>query len=327
MNVLIIVVPCYNEQDVLTETASRLGLVISRLVASEKIHPDSLVLFVDDGSRDRTWAIIAELTHTRPCFAGLKLARNVGHQCALLAGLLAAPGDLVISIDADLQDDPNVIEQMVDAGLSGTDVVYGVRHERTSDSPFKRWTALAFYRLMRALNTEVIENHADYRLMSRRAIDALREFGEVNLFLRGLVPMIGFSSQIVYYTRAERFAGQSKYPLRRMIGLALDGVTSLSSFPLRLITLVGLSIFLATTIMSAWTLGAALFTNSTVPGWASTVLPLYLLSGVQILSIGILGEYLGKTYLETKRRPRFFVEQCLGFGQSQAGGGDQKSIH
>jgi glycosyltransferase involved in cell wall biosynthesis len=291
-------------------------------VKAQKIHPDSLVLFVDDGSRDQTWTMIEELIRVKPGFAGLKLSRNVGHQRALLAGLLTAPGDMLVSIDADLQDDPEVIEQMVDACLAGADIVYGVRRERGSDTLFKRWSALAFYRMIRSLGAEVLENHADYRLMSRRAIEALREFREVNLFLRGLVPLVGYPSRIVYYSRAERFAGQSKYPLRRMIALALDGVTSLSSLPLRMITLLGLAIFLGTLILSAWTLISVLFTNSTVPGWASTVLPLYFLGGIQILSIGILGEYLGKTYLEAKRRPRFFVERCIGFKPACTGGTD-----
>lgn len=203
MRVLIIVVPCYNEQEVLVETGGRLQKVLSRLVASQKIHPDSLVLFVDDGSRDRTWMIIEELIRVGPGFAGLKLSRNVGHQRALLAGLLTAPGDMLVSIDADLQDDPEVIDQMVDAYLGGSDIVYGVRRERPSDTLFKRWTASAFYRTMRALGSEVLENHADYRLMSRRTIEALREFKEANLFLRGLVPLVGYPSRIVYYSRAE----------------------------------------------------------------------------------------------------------------------------
>lgn len=316
---LTIAVPCYNEQEVLRETAKRLRQVVSRLVAAEKIHPDSLIVFVDDGSRDRTWSVIDDLARSGEGVAGLKLARNVGHQRALLAGLLTAPGDMLISIDADLQDDPDVIEDMVDACLAGADIVYGVRHERATDTRFKRLTALAFYRLMRALGADVLENHADYRLMSRRALEALRDFGEANLFLRGLVPLIGYPSQVVHYTRAERFAGESKYPLRKMLGLALDGVTSLSSLPLRMITLLGLTLFVGTLVLSAWTLFTALFTNSAVPGWASTVLPLYFLGGVQILAIGIIGEYLGKVYLETKRRPRYFVDRQVGFVAKEHG--------
>lgn len=306
-----IVVPCYNEEAVLPETTKRLVALLDRLVDSGKIAGDSLVVYVDDGSRDRTWRMVEEFSASYPQIAGIKLSRNVGHQKALLAGLLSAPGDAVISIDADLQDDLGVIEQMIDGYSAGDEVVYGVRRQRHTDTPFKRTTARAFYRLMRMLGAEILQDHADFRLMGRKAIDGLREFREVNLFLRGIVPLIGYPSSVVHYARAERFAGESKYPLRKMFGLALDGVTSLSSFPLRLITYIGLIVFLITIGLSLWTLGAALLTDDTVPGWASTVLPMYFMGGVQILCIGILGEYAGKIYQEVKQRPRFFVEKEL----------------
>lgn len=243
MTQIAIVVPCYNEEAVLPETARRLTAMLTRLVIAGKIAEDSLVLFVDDGSQDQTWPLIAHLCSVDSRIHGIKLSRNVGHQRALLAGLLTASGDALISIDADLQDDLDVIEQMVDAYRAGDEVVYGVRWQRTTDTRFKRMTAHAFYKMMRLLGADMIEDHADFRLMGRRAIEGLREFREVNLFLRGLVPMIGFPSSRVHYSRAERLAGESKYPLHKMLGLALDGITSLSSFPLRLITYVGLVVF------------------------------------------------------------------------------------
>jgi polyisoprenyl-phosphate glycosyltransferase len=307
-----IVIPCYNEEAALPETERRLSELLERLVASGKVAPDSLIVYVDDGSRDRTWELIERFSAGSPRVAGIKLSRNVGHQRALLAGLLTAPGDALISIDADLQDDPEVIERMVDGYNAGDEVVYGVRRQRDSDTPFKRITARGFYRMMRLLGAEVLQDHADFRLMGRRAVDGLREFREVNLFLRGLVPLIGYPSSIVQYDRSERVAGESKYPLRKMLGLALDGVTSISSFPLRLITFTGLMVFLITVALSLWTVAAALLTEKTVPGWASTVLPIYFIGGVQILCIGILGEYAGKIYQEVKQRPRFLLEKKLG---------------
>lgn len=312
MTLISIVVPCYNEEAVLPETARRLSDLLDVLVRCGKVSSDSLVVYVDDGSRDRTWELIEGLAAGGGRAAGIKLSRNVGHQRALLAGLMTAPGEALISIDADLQDDIAVIERMIDAHRAGDEIVYGVRRQRFTDTPFKRLTARAFYRMMRLLGAEVLEDHADFRLMGRRAIEGLREFREVNLFLRGLVPLIGYRSSLVYYERSERFAGESKYPLRKMLGLALDGVTSLSAFPLRLITYIGLGVFLITVTLSLWTLGAALFTDHTVPGWASTVLPIYFIGGVQILCIGILGEYAGKIYQEVKQRPRYFVAETQG---------------
>jgi polyisoprenyl-phosphate glycosyltransferase len=311
MTEIAIVVPCYNEEEVLPETTRRLTALLGRLVAAGKANPESRIVYVDDGSHDGTWQSIERLSSADPRISGIKLARNVGHQRALLAGLLTARGDALISIDADLQDDVDAIEQMLDAYHAGDEIVYGVRRQRDMDTIFKRMTAHVFYRTMRLLGTEIVEDHADFRLMGRRAIEALREFREVNLFLRGIVPLIGYPSSEVRYARTERFAGQSKYPLNKMLGLALDGLTSLSSLPLRIITFVGMGVFLITVVLGLWTLGAALLTDSTVPGWASTVLPIYFIGGVQILCIGILGEYAGKIYREVKQRQRFIIERIV----------------
>jgi len=306
-----IVVPCYNEQEVLQETAKRLLELICRLRTEHKISGDSKIIFADDGSKDRTWSIIEELSRTTPEIAGIKLSRNRGHQNALIAGLFTADGDALVSIDADLQDDINVIADMVDQYHRGTDIVYGVRKKRENDSFFKRVTAQTFYKVISLLGAESVYNHADYRLMSRRAIESLKQYRESNLYIRGIVPLIGYKSSIIHYDRSERFAGESKYPLKRMIGLALDAVTSFSVVPLRLITLIGFSVFLGTMLISAWIIWIRLFTDRAVPGWASTVLPLYLIGGIQILCIGVLGEYLGKVYQETKARPRYIIEKHI----------------
>ena len=307
-----IVVPCYNEQEVLQETAKRLLELVCRLRAEHKISGDSKIIFADDGSNDRTWSIIEELSRTTPEIAGIKLSRNRGHQNALIAGLFTADGDALVSIDADLQDDINVIADMVDQYHRGTDIVYGVRKKRENDSFFKRVTAQTFYKVISLLGAESVYNHADYRLMSRRAIESLKQYRESNLYIRGIVPLIGYKSSIIHYDRSERFAGESKYPLKRMIGLALDAVTSFSVVPLRLITLIGFSVFLGTMLISAWIIWIRLFTDRAVPGWASTVLPLYLIGGIQILCIGVLGEYLGKVYSEVKARPRYIIEKTAG---------------
>jgi glycosyltransferase involved in cell wall biosynthesis len=304
-----IVVPCYDEEEVLPETASRLLALHSSLVSAGQIDADSKIYFVDDGSKDRTWSIIEELSQQHANIAGIKLARNCGHQHALLAGLYSAEGDALVSIDADLQDDIGVIERMVEDFHNGVHVVYGVRKQRDSDSFLKRATAQTFYRLMKLLGAESIYNHADYRLMSRRAIEELKQFKEVNLFLRGLVPLIGFKSSIAYYDRSERFAGNTKYPLKKMIALALDAITSFSIVPLRLITLTGFLVFFATILIMMWAFYIRLFTTQAVPGWASTVLPIYFISGIQILCIGVIGEYLGKIYREVKERPRYIIEK------------------
>lgn len=306
---LALVIPCYNEQEVLRDTHRQLRELIDQLIGDGKIAASSHIYFVDDGSTDATWALIETLSKECPHSAGIKLSRNRGHQHALLAGLLTAPGDAIISIDADLQDDISAIPKMLEHLAQGKDVVYGIRRSRQTDTAFKRLSAAAFYRFMHLMGTEVIDNHGDYRLMSRRALEHLREFGEVNLFLRGIIPLLGYPSAEVHYDRHERHAGESKYPLRRMLSLALDGVTSFSIVPLRVISVMGFAIFVLTSLMSAWVLLVALFGDSAVPGWASTVLPSYFLGGVQILCLGVIGEYLGKMYGELKQRPRFIIER------------------
>lgn len=304
---LSIVVPCFNEEEVLEESTKRFCCLLENLVAQRLISDASHVLYVDDGSRDRTWALITQHSEASPRVRGLKLSRNQGHQRAVLAGLLESGGDLVVSIDADLQDDVTAIEDMVKLARDGVDVVYGVRTKRTSDSAFKRATAEGFYRFMAMLGVETVFNHADFRLMSRRAVEAFREFGEVNLFLRGMMPMLGFRSAVVNYERTERFAGQSKYPLRKMLSLAWEGVTSLSVRPLRLITSLGLLIALASFGASLWTLAMRL-SGHTVDGWASIMVAIFFLSGIQLVATGVIGEYVGKIYLETKRRPRYIID-------------------
>lgn len=306
-----IVVPCYNEQDVLPETIRRMTTLLSRLATAGKVSSESKIFFVDDGSTDGTWAIVEEAALGLPV-AGIKLSRNRGHQNALVAGLMTAEGDALVSIDADLQDDLDAIEAMVDKFLTGTEIVYGVRRQRKSDTAFKRFTAKSFYRLMSFLGAESVHNHADYRLMSRRAIESLKQYSEVNLFLRGIVPLLGYKSEMVYYDRASRFAGESKYPLKKMVALALNAITSFSVVPLRMITFVGFAIFLGSMTVSLWALWAKIFGGNAVPGWASVVLSMYFLGGIQILCIGVLGEYLGKTYVEVKSRPLFFIEKTAG---------------
>ena len=306
-----IVVPCYNEEAVLPETASRLCALLDDLVARGVAHAESAVYFVDDGSRDRTWALTQSLSAAHPRIHGLKLSRNRGHQNALLAGLFNAPGEVLISVDADLQDDLAVIANMLDAYREGAEIVFGVRQSRSTDTLFKRASAEAYYKLLRAMGVDLVFNHADYRLMSRRVVDCLADYGEVNLFLRGIVPQIGFRTAQVTYDRAERFAGESKYPLRKMLAFALDGITSFSVVPLRLLTTLGLFFAGLSLFMVLWVLYGTLVLKATVPGWASSVIPIYFLGGVQLLGMGILGEYVAKIYLETKRRPRFVVEDSV----------------
>ena len=279
--------------------------------AAGQVARGSQIVFVDDGSRDGTWEMIEALAREseNATVGGVKLSRNRGHQNAVLAGLFTVDADVVISVDADLQDDIVVMSDMLREYQRGAHVVYGARKDRTSDSLFKRATAQGFYWTLRALGVESVYNHADYRLMSRQAIAALKAFGEVNLFLRGIVPLLGFKSSVVHYTRAERFAGVSKYPLHKMLALALDGVTSFSVVPLRVITTIGFVVCLASCAMALWTLWVRLFTSHAVPGWTSTLLPIYFLGGIQILCIGILGEYLGKVYQETKGCSRWHYRE------------------
>ena len=319
-NTLYIVVPCYNEEEVLPETARRLGDKLRGLMAAGKIGPGSRVLFVNDGSRDGTWAVIQRLHREDGLFCGADLSRNRGHQNALLAGLMTAKdkADLVISMDADLQDDVDAADAMVDKYLDGVDIVYGVRSSRKKDSFFKRTTAEAFYRMMDLLGAETVFNHADYRLMSRRALDGLARFTEVNLFLRGIVPMIGYRTDTVEYERGERFAGESKYPLKKMLAFALEGVTSLSVRPLRMITGLGFLVFLISLIMIVYNV-VRWATGNTVAGWASLACSVWFIGGLILLSLGVIGEYLGKLYLESKDRPRFLIQEELGLEEENRG--------
>ena len=308
---LSIVVPCYNEHEVLPETNCRLLTLLDTMQSQALVSADSGIYYVDDGSRDGTWELIESLAAADPRVHGLKLSRNRGHQMALLAGLLTVEGDALVSIDADLQDDVAVIENMVREYLAGAEVVYGVRDSRASDSVFKRRTALLYYGLMKRMGVDLVHNHADFRLLGRRAVEALREYGEVNLFLRGIVPLIGYKAATVKYDRAERFAGVSKYPLRKMLAFAAEGVTSFSIVPLRMITVLGFVVSIFSFAMILFVVYGTIVMKAALPGWASTVVPVYFLGGIQLLSIGILGEYVAKIYLETKGRPRYFIEKIL----------------
>lgn len=309
---LSIVVPCYNEEKVVEETARRLRGVLDALVEKRKIASDSFILFVNDGSRDATWSLIERLYAADPHICGLSLAQNSGHQNALMAGLAAVTErcDAAVSIDADLQDDTAVIEDMVDAFAAGADIVYGVRRTRKSDTFFKRTTAQAFYRLMSWLGVRTVYNHADFRLMSRRALRQLAEYPERNLFLRGIIPTIGYKTATVFYDRHERFAGESKYPLFKMLNFAIDGITSFSVKPIRLIASMGFIILFITLIMAGYTL-VSFFCGETVEGWTSLMLSLWFLGSVILIAIGTIGEYIGKIYVEVKRRPRYNVETFL----------------
>lgn len=308
--VLYVVVPCYNEEKVLPVTSGLFFEKIHALVKAEKISPESRVLFVNDGSKDETWPIIRKLSEENECCEGICLSRNRGHQNALLAGLMTARcyADVTISIDCDGQDDINAMDEMIDHYHKGMDVVYGVRSKRDTDTWFKRTTAESFYKLMNALGAQTVYNHADYRLMSRRALDGLAQFKEVNLFLRGLVPLVGYPSSIVTYERAERMAGESHYPLKKMLSFAFDGITSLSVKPIRLITALGFFISFVSILAILWVFGTKLF-GQTVSGWSSMVSAIFFMGGVQLLCLGVIGEYIGKIYNETKARPRFLISE------------------
>lgn len=310
--VLYIVIPCYNEEEVLPETSKRLKAKLESLMEAEKISRRSRVMFVNDGSKDRTWELIEELHRSDPLFSGVNLSRNRGHQNALLAGLMTAKDrcDAAISMDADLQDDIDAVDAMLDKFRAGCDIVYGVRSSRKKDTFFKRFTAEGFYRLMNMMGAETVFNHADYRLMSRRALEGLAQFREVNLFLRGIVPMIGYTTATVEYERGERFAGESKYPLKKMLSFAMEGVTSMSTKPIRYITGLGFLVFLVSIVMLIvfivqWAMGM------TVAGWASVICSVWAIGGLILLSLGVIGEYIGKIYLETKERPRFLIREVL----------------
>ncbi|MBR4973347.1 MAG: glycosyltransferase family 2 protein [Clostridia bacterium] len=311
-DILYIVVPCYNEQEVLRETAKRLKEKLEKLINEGKVSVKSRVLFVNDGSKDNTFGIIEELYSESELFEGINLSRNRGHQNALLAGLMEASkkADVTISMDADLQDDINAVDEMLDEYYAGCDIVYGIRKKRKKDTFFKRFTAELFYRLMNFLGAETVFNHADYRLMSKRAIEGLAQFKEVNLFLRGIVTMIGYRTSSVYYEREERFAGESKYPLKKMISFALEGITSFSVKPIRFITLIGFLIFITSIIMIIYFI-VRWFIGATVVGWASVACSVWAIGGLIMLSLGVLGEYIGKIYLEIKQRPKYIIEKVL----------------
>ncbi len=309
---LYVVVPCYKEEAVLPETSKRLREKLHALMQAGKIAENSRVMFVNDGSKDRTWQIIEELHAGDRLFSGVNLSRNRGHQNALLAGLNTAMqyADMIISMDADLQDDINAMDAMIDAYHNGYDIVYGVRSSRRKDSFFKRFTAEGYYHLLQMMGVDIVFNHADYRLMSRRAVEGLAQFGETNVFLRGIVPQIGYPSTTVEYARAERFAGESKYPLKKMLAFAFDGITSFSLKPMRLILMLGAVIFALSLLMLIWTLVDWLL-GKTVSGWASLMCSIWMIGGIQLLSLGVIGEYIGKIYAESKKRPRYIIESIL----------------
>lgn len=311
-NILYMVVPCYNEEPVLEETSKRLKEKYKALISQGKISKDSKVVYVNDGSKDRTWEIITKIHAEDKMFRGICLSRNRGHQNAVLAGLMTVKeeADMVISMDADLQDDINAIDEMVDKFSEGFDVVYGVRNKRKTDTFFKRFTAQTYYKLLLHMGVDIVYNHADFRLMSKRALNEMENFKEVNLFLRGIVPMVGFPSTNVYYERHERFAGESKYPLKKMLHFAFDGVTSLSIKPIRFITSLGLIIFILSLGMLAYSI-VVHFMGGSQLGWSSIMTSVWALGGLQLLSIGIIGEYIGKIYLESKARPRFIIQEYL----------------
>mgnify|MGYP005784956213 FL=1 len=311
-DILYLVIPCYNEEAVLHETAKQLLEKMNSMFERGMISRESKIMFVNDGSKDKTWEIIEELHASNLIYSGVKLSRNKGHQNALLAGLMTAKekADMTISLDADLQDDVDVIDQMVEKYYQGNDVVYGVRSARKTDTFFKKFTAQGFYKLMQAMGVEIVYNHADYRLMSKRAMEGLSQFKEVNLFLRGIVPLIGYKSDVVTYERHERFAGESKYPLKKMLAFATDGITSFSIKPIRLITTCGILIFAISLVMLLYFL-IVHFMGRTVAGWTSMIVSIWAIGGLQLLAIGIVGEYIGKIYLETKERPKYIIETVL----------------
>ncbi|HHH51914.1 MAG TPA: glycosyltransferase [Campylobacterales bacterium] len=306
-----IVIPCYNEEEVLGETTQRVEALLKEMIEKGEIADNSFVCFVDDGSRDRTWEIIEDISNQNPHFKGIKLSRNFGHQNALIAGLmqLKDSADALISMDADLQDDIMVVRQFVEKYKDGYDVVYGVREDRSKDSTFKRATAEFFYKFQSFMGIESVSNHADYRLLSQKALNALAEFKEINLFIRGVVPLIGFRSCSVYYSRGERFAGESKYPLKKMILFALDGIASFSIVPLRIITLIGFIIFLFSLLIIFWVLIEKYLLGSTIQGWSSVIISIYFMGGIQLMSMGIIGEYVGRIFQQSKNRPRYIIDK------------------
>lgn len=319
MKTLFIVVPCYNEEEVLKETTKRLNDKLNNLIKMKKISSQSKVLYVNDGSKDKTWELIKVIHNNNSMFWGLSLSRNRGHQNALLAGLMTAKeyADIIISMDADLQDDINAIDEMIEKYNEGSEIVYGVRNSRKKDTWFKRNTALAYYRFLKFMGVDIVYNHADYRLTSKRVLNELEKYGEVNLFLRGIFPLIGFKHDVVYYERHERFAGKSKYPLKKMLHFAWDGITSFSIKPIKMVLSIGIIIFVVSLFVMIYSLIVKLL-GFTVSGWTFIVCSIWLLAGVQMLSIGLIGEYIGKIYSETKHRPRYIIDETLKENQNKS---------
>ena len=311
-NILYVVIPCYNEEEVLHETTKQMKVKMQKLIKDKKISPKSKVMYVNDGSKDKTWEIIKEINEKEPLFTGITLSRNRGHQNALLGGLMTAKNyaDIIISMDADLQDDINAIDGMIEKYHEGCDVVYGVRSARKTDTWFKKTTAEGFYKVMKALGVDIVYNHADYRLTSKRVLEEFSNFKEVNLFLRGMFPLVGFKSDVVYYERNERFAGESKYPLKKMLNFAWDGITSFSVKPLRFICTLGFAVLFVSIAIMVYSLVQKILGN-TVDGWAFLSISIWFIGGLQMISIGVIGEYIGKMYNETKQRPRFIISENL----------------
>ncbi len=311
-NILYIVIPCYNEEDVLEETSKRLKVKMNKLVENKIISNKSKVLFVNDGSKDKTWKLIESIEKKEKYFTGISLSRNRGHQNALLAGLLTAKekADVIISMDADLQDDIDAIDKMLEKYNDGADIVYGVRNSRKKDTLFKKTTAQGFYKIMKLFGVDIVYNHADYRLTTKKVLDELEKYNEVNLFLRGIFPLIGFKSEIVYYERGERFAGESKYPLKKMIHFAWDGITSFTIKPLHFIFSIGIIIFIVSILIMIYSLVRKV-TGNTVSGWTFLSISIWFIASLQMISIGIIGEYIGKIYMEVKHRPRYCIEKNL----------------
>ena len=311
-NTLYVVIPCYNEEEVLNETNKRLTVKLDKLVEDKKISSDSRIMYVNDGSKDNTWEIIESLHESSKYVTGIKLSRNRGHQNALLAGLMTAKeyADIVISMDADLQDDIDAIDEMIDKYLEGSDIVYGVRSSRKKDTFFKKFTAEGFYKIMKIMGVDIVFNHADYRLTSKRVLNELENYKESNLFLRGIFPLLGFKTDIVYYERQERFAGKSKYPIKKMLSFAWDGITSFTTKPLKMVRNLGLAIAFFSFMFLIYVI-VGYFTGNPVSGWTTIIVLLCLFSGIQIFCVGIIGEYIGKIYVETKNRPRFCIEEEL----------------
>ena len=318
-NILYLVIPCYNEEEVLTETTKQLKEKMQKLIKNKKISPKSKVMYVNDGSKDKTWELIKEIKEKENLFTGITLSRNRGHQNALLGGLMTAKNyaDIIISMDADLQDDINAIDEMIEKYYEGYDIVYGVRSARKKDTWFKKTTAEGFYKVMKALGVDIVYNHADYRLTSKRVLEEFANFKEVNLFLRGMFPLVGYKSDIVYYERNERFAGESKYPLKKMLNFAWDGITSFSVKPLRFICTLGFSILFVSILIMIYSIVQKILGN-TVEGWTFLSISIWFIGGLQMISIGIIGEYIGKMYNETKQRPRYIISENLEENQSES---------